>query len=316
MSPAVFEHPALQKLRNISPVTLNFWIVRVLGVFTVYVLSQITWQVIDLTTSNNETRPTVVLNPAASSSKLSEKINVSRIANSHIFGRPEVVKKTAAPVVKTQDKPTETSLNAKLRAVFASTDVKLSNATIELGRDQNVYFIGDRFKGATLREVNLDHVIIERNGRREMLSMEKFAAKGSSSSSTSTRSVASKSSGDRDKKKRVLDKRRDRRATAALLDLRKKVSENPMSVADVITGAPHMKDGQFIGFKIRPGKDRRLFSRLGLRSNDVVTSINGTVLDDPQTAMQMMGQMNSIEELNLSVLRGSQQVDLQFSLKE
>ena len=87
------------------------------------------------------------------------------------MGRP-------APAAEVADKPevlTETRLDYELRGVFASQGDQLGGAVIDMGRREPGFFqVGDLIaEGITLAAVQDNGVIIDRDGRREKLSLDK-----------------------------------------------------------------------------------------------------------------------------------------------
>jgi len=64
---------------------------------------------------------------------------------------------------------------------------------------------------------------------------------------------------------------------------------------------------------VSPGKNRALFGRIGLRRNDIVTAVNGIDLSDPTSAFNLLEQMSSADEINLSIKRGNRMMDIKFS---
>jgi len=84
----------------------------------------------------------------------------------------------------------------------------------------------------------------------------------------------------------------------------------------VISGRPHFVNGELQGFRIQAGKDKRLFQELGLRTGDVVTTINGVALTNMQDAMTLMNDAQSMQELNVEIQRGNEQLSLLLNLNE
>jgi general secretion pathway protein C len=73
--------------------------------------------------------------------------------------------------------------------------------------------------------------------------------------------------------------------------------------------APHVQEGKVVGFRVNPGRDRATFEALGLQAGDVVTDINGTVLDDPSQGLQVFESLGETTQANVTVLReGTPQV--------
>lgn len=111
---------------------------------------------------------------------------------------------------------------------------------------------------------------------------------------------------------KTIDKRNDKNLTKELLKLRSNLSD-PQSLSELVSISAATKDGNFQGFRIAPGKNRALFGRLGLRRNDILTQVNGISLDDPSTALSLMEQFKSAEEINLTIKRGNKDMNIVFS---
>ena len=73
--------------------------------------------------------------------------------------------------------------------------------------------------------------------------------------------------------------------------------------------APQVEQGQVVGFRVNPGRDRQAFEALGLQAGDVVTDINGTTLNDASKGLQVFEQLGEATQANVTVLRdGAPQV--------
>lgn len=311
MSTAALDLSIFQKLAKIPIKKVSFWLAMVFSVWSLYLLAKLTWYTVELFLVGKPVveRPKITVGATA---PVQAKFDIRAVSAASIFGEKskEVVESTPKPIQVEQVK--ESTLDVKLRGVYVSEDRSAANATLEIKRgEQEVLFIGDKFSGgAELIEVFPDQVIISRNGSREAIKMEEFdPGKGgiTSYSPSSNAAIGNRSS-------RSIDRRNDRGASRELQRLRKDFKENPASISQFITGREHMVNGEFVGFKISPGRNRRLFNKLGLRRDDVVTSINGTSLTNMQAAMTMMGQIDTVQEISLTVLRGSEEVTMQFSV--
>ena len=92
-------------------------------------------------------------------------------------------------------------------------------------------------------------------------------------------------------------------AGAGRCSLREVISENATRLTDIIRLAPHVQEGQVVGFRVNPGRDRAAFEALGFQPGDVVTDINGTVLDDPSQGLQVFQALGEATQANVTVLR-------------
>jgi len=75
-----------------------------------------------------------------------------------------------------------------------------------------------------------------------------------------------------------------------------------------------VQNSQFVGFRLRPGRDRQLFQQLGLNGGDVLTEINGTRLNSPAQGLMMLQELMSASRIDVRVLRNGAEVPLTFSL--
>jgi len=85
--------------------------------------------------------------------------------------------------------------------------------------------------------------------------------------------------------------------------LRTVIGQNAAKLQDIIRVAPQVDQGKVVGFRIQPGKDRATFDTLGLVPGDVVTEINGVVLDDPSKGLQAFEALGEATQANVTVLR-------------
>ena len=78
---------------------------------------------------------------------------------------------------------------------------------------------------------------------------------------------------------------------------------------------PHYKDKDYAGFKlvgVRPGS---LYRALGIRSGDVITSVNGDKIDSPNKALQLFEQLKSSSNIAVEIERRGQPKTLNYTIK-
>ena len=90
---------------------------------------------------------------------------------------------------------------------------------------------------------------------------------------------------------------------AANESLRTVIGQNAQKLQDIIRVSPQIEQGKTVGFRIQPGKDRSTFDTLGLQPGDVVTEINGVLLDDPAKGLQVFAALGEATQANVTVLR-------------
>jgi general secretion pathway protein C len=70
------------------------------------------------------------------------------------------------------------------------------------------------------------------------------------------------------------------------------------------------------GYRVYPGRNRQQFTKLGLVPGDLVLSINGTPLDDPQRGMEVFNTMGSADRVTVTVERNGQSQELTLNMAQ
>jgi len=74
------------------------------------------------------------------------------------------------------------------------------------------------------------------------------------------------------------------------------------------------EDGQLLGYRVAPGKDKQQFEQLGFKPGDLVTSVNGIELNDPANTLRLYQAMRSASEAVFDLQRNDQPVTISVSL--
>ena len=262
-------------------------------------LATLTWQLLPAAKGPSQPlmRPPLTGSGAPPAANPSDVRSLLQLA---LFGKAEApaAKRPVAGSSDRQQAMPRTRLNLTLTGVLASNQADRSIAIIINGGEESSYSIGDLVTGtqARLRDILPDRVILDNQGQDEtlMLDGEEFKALGQQQP---TAPVASG-------------------GTSELGQLRNDLVKNPGKLLDYVNISPIMTDGKMQGYRINPGKDVAFFHRIGLQSNDLAVSINGYDLRDNGQAMQIMNQLSSMTEMNLTVERNGQQQDIYIKLTE
>ena len=177
-------------------------------------------------------------NPNISAPTSQSAIDTSILTSFDPFHRERAA--VFAPVLESAP---ETTLNLKVFGMRADLKGDTSSAIIQTpDQKQATYFLGDEIiQGVTLKSVDIDFVILDRNGTLERLSRQ-------------GRSEEDKAAG----------------TTLALSAL-------DFKAADMINDLrffPHREGRTVIGYKVQPRRGGSL-SKFGFKRNDIITSING-----------------------------------------
>jgi len=220
----------------------------------------------------------------------------------NLFGR------SASPAVSLQPVSVADS-RLRLKGVMAG---ERGYAIISVsGSGEDVYRVGDEFPGGgEVEAIESRRVIIERNGRREALALDPNAV----SSGRSPRSVQSERVAE--EPERQLPGIRGFNApagasVASLPDAARSFGLDASELAQSISVMP-VAGG---GFRVRPGRDARLFQQLGLQVNDVVVAVNGQPLESAQAVQRLFAEVMSRGEVAITVRRDGREMTLRPDLE-
>ena len=215
-------------------------------------------------------------------------INVQGITNAHLFG-------IAAPDPSMQDpnNAPPTTANLVLAGTIATQDPMHGVAIISDGGPSKVYSVGDNLSGFRLHSVYLDHVILDRGGSLETLSLPRQFPPA--------RAAVARTG-----------------AAPSIENLKRMVAQDPNILAQIMRAVPSYDSaaGKLRGFRIYPGKNRTAFNNLGLRPGDLVTAINSTPLDDPQRGQEIMNTIETADRATVTIERGGQAQDLTLNIAQ
>ncbi len=249
-------------------------------------------------------------------------VDIRQLQELNLFGQMDesIEKKEVAPVVTQlegiEDEAVATRLQLTLQGVAVAEDPANSRAMIEHKNKQDLYIIGDKLPvgpRVELAKILSDRVILDNGGRYESLLLYDENAIRQSKRSRGSKSRR-KPELDREN---VVDQRNNSEITDMATQYRKQLLSNPTSLAEVIkVSVAKDADGTVIGYRVRPGKDRRQFQQFGFQAGDIVTQINGIELNNPTKALEVYRLMREAQEATFEVKRGDEELTFMVSLGE
>jgi general secretion pathway protein C len=226
--------------------------------------------------------------------------------------------KAAAPAKKPEIDPdtlAKTQLNLKLWGTV-SGDTDRVYAVIEdlQKREQNLYRVGDTIQNATVKIVMREKVVLNVEGRDEVLAMEEMAEGGSSSAMIASKGRSPRTpqpmaepqptGGDADQQNITLQRSM---VEESFNDMNKLMTE--------IAITPNMEDGQPNGLSLNRISPNSIFRRMGLRNGDVLMGVNGEPIQSPEDAMRMYNSIKSSNEVQVQVKRRGQDRTIIYNLQ-
>jgi general secretion pathway protein C len=94
-----------------------------------------------------------------------------------------------------------------------------------------------------------------------------------------------------------------------------KVLDNAGKIIGIAAIAPKMEGGQSIGMEIRGIRPGTLLTNLGIQNGDILESVNGQPLSNPDTALGAYTTLRTADKFNLSIRRGGQSMMINYSLQ-
>ncbi len=214
-------------------------------------------------------------------------LDTKGIVAAHLFG----VVESAAPIGELH----AANANLRLDGTLATTDPRRGLAIIHDGQAPKFYSVGGVVDGASLERVYWDHVILSRAGVLEILKLPRPGGslqRGALVASTSAAAPA---------------------ARGIFVDSQgQAVDKQPGRFDGIIRTIQTMdpQTGKMRGFVVYPVGNGAPLHLLGLSPADLITSINGTPLDDPKRAQAILAQIQSSDSANVTIERQNQKMDL------
>lgn len=279
------------------------WINVLFVLFLAYSLAGVSWRLWPLP----QDARLLVTTTSPQGSSAEKASGLDGVAAMHLLGEASVIDE--APVAEVIDAP-ETRLSLTLKGIVAVSAAAEGRALIAEGSaKEKVYKVGDALSGgAVLHEVLSDKVILKRGGRFETLTLPRERAIQSDAKTSAKTPAARRPS------TRPSPSRAGGSMSQQLRTLREGIVANPQQAFTLIQAQPVMEGGAIKGYRVNPGKQRRLFHGTGLRAGDVVTSVNGIALSDPAQMATLFEQFKTADRFNLLVERGGRQTSLTVNL--
>lgn len=285
--------PADQWLRAANR-TLPVVVTAVLVIAIARELAALTWTLLS-GPADPGTGPVALAIPAPTHDGQAKSGDYASLTAWRPFGEPPATDERA-PAAAILDAP-DTTLDLALHGVHEVADPKTGRAEPELGtamisgsrQEQKLYRVGDTIDGAgntKLHSVYYDRVLLDRGGRLETLRLPLEIAASVPSPAAPRSSLPGQLA--------------PRQSATSLRDA---LSDNAAALADIIRPTPQMEGGRMIGFRLTPGRNRDAFNAIGLQPGDVLTEVNGLVMNDPRAAMEVFSTLSEAQVASVTIMR-------------
>ncbi len=171
-------------------------------------------------------------------------------------------------------------------------------------RKQNLYKVGDTIQNATVKIILREKVVLNVNGKDEILKLEKVTGAKKRIISSRKRIISSKKSRGSFSQNITIKHSRIEKAIKNVNDLMKQVRIRP-----------HFSNGKPNGLNlsgIRPGS---IFSEMGLKSGDIITGVNGKNIESVDDALQFYESLKSSSNVQLQLKRKGLQKTINYNIE-
>lgn len=196
----------------------------------------------------------------------------------------------------------KTTLPLKLIGTMVLDNPKwsLSIITGDSKSKSNAYMVNDIvLSSAVIVKILRNKVLLKNNGRLEHLEIKEdqpaFIAERKAGD------IGVKSSGEG---KFVVNRRELNQAFADLSTI--------LTQARVV---PHFKDGKTVGFRIFAIQPGSIYTKLGLKNNDIIARVNGVLIDDPTKGLQLFNALKTESKIELDIERTGVKRSLKYDIK-
>ena len=284
---------------SLKKVPLKYWRLGILAIALFWIchtLAGLFWYLIPA-----PTMPVAAVKPTVGAIDVGAggSVNVAEVQALNVFG--DYNQKPIEKPVETQPRLELTKLNLELQGVIAANDPKLSWAIIGKANDQKLYKIDEEIDGARgvkIAEVHDIKVILDNNGKLEELWLygeDGKAVGGNDSYVPPSNPGPSAPVGE----------------TAVIS---RDQIDQARNIGDVVRFMVATENGKMVGYKVRPGRKRELFDQVGLKADDIVVSVNGIEVNEPQKVREVYQALKNATEANLQVMRDGSTHSIQITM--
>ncbi len=237
-------------------------------------------------------------------------VDVRAILDQHLFGKPlpkpkVVAKPKPKPVAPPPPVRPPVNLRAKLVGTVVAGDHSVAMILPMPGKPVDLFYVGDAIiPRVTLQEILADHVVLDVDGDRRELWLDRkaqAAAHGKAAPAPEVRTLPSTTANRRN------------------MGLSREVVNNAMANFSTLLSQarvlPHFTNGQADGFLVTNIVSGSLYERLGLQNGDILAGVNGKPVTSMEQAMNMYRQLQKAPSVDVTVLRGGQRLTFHYEIR-
>lgn len=230
------------------------------------------------------------------------------------------------------DVPVATELNMVLQGVMVAQNPRWSMAMI---RDQShskthVAGVGDLISvepPVEVLEIRRDRVFIDNNGRLEFIRMAD-AHDGDPAAARQTQAArgTARASTQQNRPSNTRTERAERQAGSMVVEQNnnsftidrnavRSQLEDPAALTRQARIMPNYRDGEPNGLRLVGVTPNSFYSELGIRSGDVIHSVNGTRINNQRQALELLESMGTQNQVTIEVERRGRTQKMEYNIR-
>jgi len=175
-------------------------------------------------------------------------------------------------------------------------------------RKQRLFSTGDKVQSASVEMILREKVVLEVNGKKEILRIEKPVRKRGAVTAkrvSKTSSSVPEASGSTGKKDVVIQRSRIEDAIQNVNQLMKHVRIRP-----------HFTNGQADGLKLTGVRPGTIFTDIGFRNGDIITGVNGKSIESVDDALKFYSSLKNASNVDLQIRRRGVKQTIQYRVED
>lgn len=233
----------------------------------------------------------------------------------------------AEPTPANSEIAVESDMAVKLLGSMVAKKPDYSLALLQEGNNTFIAGVGDTFgsEGAEVLEVRRDRIIINRAGRKEYIKLENsIGGKPTAAQSALTALGPAATDIKSAPKIAAVEKKTNQEGVKKVgtnkYELQRSEVEdqlsNPEEMAKQARIVPNVtKGGKTEGIKLIGVQGESVYSKIGIRTGDVVHSINGKKITSQARALELLDQMRKENDVKIEVERRGKKQMFEYSIK-
>lgn len=195
-------------------------------------------------------------------------------------------------------------------------------------RSQDIYRVGDSIGPAEVTNIYRNRVILKHNGAEEMLiafeSLEEITGEREQAdqqeqvAETHSAPSISPRKTPRDEYARIGEKIAQNHWVVKRSDVQDIVN-NASQLLTQIRIIPHFQGGDLNnpdGFQVANIVPRTFFDKMGLKSGDIIKSVNGESVNSPESAFEAYQRLKNESRIQVNLIRAGKEVNLKYDIND